>query len=249
MDVMASNLREINSLNQRGGRMLSVVDLIEDGTLDEPTAGLMLSFVAAGASFLTAAGPGGVGKSTLLAVLLSFLPPGERVRTVTDPAAVGEPDEPTCWLCHEVGAGHWFGYLWGAQAAEFFALGECGRIAATLHADTDTEIVAQLLGPGVGAAEEDLARMDLLLTMVREGGRRRVSTVYEATEGAAAEFRPIVEWDRGRDTFEAAHSERLQSRVPVERATEFIEGLVGRNVRYLEDVMGAVAEFYAEVTQ
>jgi Flp pilus assembly CpaF family ATPase len=73
VDVMTNNLREINSLNQRGGRMLSVVDLIDDGTLDARTSGLLLSFMAAEASFLTAAGPGGVGKSTLMAVLLSFL--------------------------------------------------------------------------------------------------------------------------------------------------------------------------------
>lgn len=252
MDLMASNLREINSLNQRGGRMLSVVDLIEDVTLDVATAGLLLSFVAGGASFLTAAGPGGVGKSTLLAVLLSFLPPHERICTVVHPSGVDRPEEPTCWLCHEIGAGHWFGYLWGESAAEFLSLHDRGRIAATLHADSDEEIVAQLLGPGVGAAEEDLAQVDLLLTMVRVGGRRRVSAIYESTGDGAAEFRPIVAWRREIDTFEATPSEhlaRLQSIAPVERATEFIEGLVERGNRHLEDVLEQVARFYAEVTQ
>lgn len=255
MDVMASNLRQINSLNQRGGRMLSVVDLIEDGTLDAPTSGLLLSFMAAGASFLTAAGPGGVGKTTLMAVLLSFLPPGERIRTVTDPAAVGEPDEPTCWLCHEIGSGHWYGYLWGGEAAEFLALQECGRIAGSLHADTDEEIVAQLLGPSVGAEEEDLAGVDLLVTMVRVGGMRRVSVIYESASREVADFRPIVEWDRGMDRFEAMPSEQLprlqqgaNRPVPdVARATEFVEGLMARDVRYLEDVMAEVAEFYGEL--
>ena len=38
LDTLRANLREINSLNQRGGRMLSVVDLIEAGTLDVPAA-------------------------------------------------------------------------------------------------------------------------------------------------------------------------------------------------------------------
>ncbi|MFW6438283.1 MAG: hypothetical protein ACOCZ7_04635, partial [Armatimonadota bacterium] len=195
MDVMTDNLREINSLNQRGGRMLSVVDLIEDGTLDAPTSGLLLSFMAAGASFLTAAGPGGVGKTTLMAVLLSFLPPGERIRTVTDPHNLRETDGPTCWLCHEIGAGHWFGYLWGREAAQFLALQRSGRIAGSLHADTDEEIAAQLLGPRVGAAEKDLAAVDLLLTMVCVGGMRRVNTIYESVGGEAPEFQPIVQWD------------------------------------------------------
>lgn len=253
MDVMASNLREINSLNQRGGRMLSVVDLIEDGTLDAPSAGLLLGFVAAGASFLTAAGPGGVGKSTLLAVLLSFLPPGERICTVVHPRGAREPDRPTCWLCHEIGAGHWFGYLWGEAAAAFLALHDRGRIAGTLHADTDEEIAAQLLGPEVGAREEDLAAVDLLLAMVRVGGKRRVSAVYESRGGGSAEFRPVVEWDRVTDRFgmrPSEHLSRLRQRAPgpvpeVERATEFVEGLVAGNVRYLEDVMAEVADFYA----
>jgi len=251
MDLMANNLREINSLNQRGGRMLSVVDLIEDGTLDAPTSGLLLSFMAAGASFLTAAGPGGVGKTTLMAVLLSFLPPEERLRTVTDPGDVKAPSEPTCWLCHEIGAGHWFGYLWGAEAAQFLALQSSGRIAGSLHADTDEEVAAQL----VGTAEEDLAAIDLLLTMVRVGGMRRVNTVYESVGGGGPEFRPVVEWDRGMDRFASTRSEHLErmkqsARGPVPsvtQATEFIEGLVARDVRSLEGVMQNVAQFYDEL--
>jgi hypothetical protein len=255
MDVMQNNLREINSLNQRGGRMLSVVDLIEDGTLDAPTSGLMLSFMATGASFLTAAGPGGVGKTTLMGVLLSFLPPDERICTVTDPATVGDPDEPTCWLCHEIGSGHWFGYLWGREAARFLALQRTGRIAGSLHADTDEEIAAQLLGPDVGAAEEDLAAVDLLLTMVRVGGLRRTSVIYESASEHAPDFHPIVEWDRGADAFEIANSDHLprlresaRGSVPnTERATQFIEGLLERRARSLEDVMAAVVDFYAEL--
>jgi type IV secretory pathway ATPase VirB11/archaellum biosynthesis ATPase len=252
-DVIANNLREIDSLNQRGGRMLTVVDLIEDGTLDVETSGLLLSFVGAGASFLTAAGPGGVGKTTLMAVLLSFLPPDERIRTVTDPAGVPEPEQPTCWLCHEIGSGHWFGYLWGDEAAQFLALHDRGRVAGSLHADTDEEVAAQLLGPSVGAAEEDLAAVDLLLTMVRVGGMRRVHVVYESAGRDAAEFRPIVEWDRGADAFDVAQSEhlpRLRERAgqapEVERATDFIRGLVERRVRHLADVLAEVAEFYGQ---
>ncbi len=255
MDMIDNNLREINSLNQRGGRMLSVVDLIEDGTLDTETSGLMLSFMAAGGSFLTAAGPGGVGKTTLMAVLLSFLPPDEQIRTVTDPAAVAEPEQPTCWLCHEIGSGHWYGYLWGDEAAEFLALQRSGRIAGSLHADTDEEITDQLLGPSVGAAEQDLAAVELLLTMVRVRGMRRVDVIYESEGRDLPRFRPIVEWDRGADAFEVMPGEHLarlrqNARGPVpdpERATAFIGGLVERRVRYLEDVMAEVADFYAEI--
>ena len=251
MDTIDNNLREINSLNQRGGRMLTIVDLVDDGTLDPPTAGYLLACARAGASFLSAAGPGGVGKSTLMACLLSFLPPGERIMTVTDPDAVGTGDGPTCYLCHEIGAGSWFGYLWGEKAARFLALHRHGRIAASLHADTDAEIRDQLLGPGVGADEGDLAAVDLLLTMVREGGRRRVLTIYEATDDARPAWQPTVAWNRREDSFSMQSGQLLprlsgpaEAQAQIEAGTEFIGGLVTDDVRLLEDVLEAVADFY-----
>lgn len=253
MDVIAGNAREINSLNQRGGRMLTIVDLIEDGTADPETAGYLLACVEAGASFLCAAGPGGVGKSTLMACLLSFLPPGERIITVTDPAAIPEADAPTCYLCHEIGAGSWFGYLWGEQAACFLRLRRAGRVAASLHADSDREIREQLLSPSVGADEADLAAVDLLLTMVRDGGRRRISTVYESSGDGLAQWRPVVEWDPRDDSFTLAPSQLLprllggdvaHAQKRTERATGFILDLLADDVRLLDEVLENVAQFY-----
>ncbi len=243
MDALRDNLREINSLNQRGGRMLSVVDLIEDGTLTSEVAGYLLTSVAGGASFLTAAGPGGVGKTTLMACLLSFLAPGERIHTVTDPQRLPEPEGPTCYLCHEIGAGHWYGYLWGDEAADFLALRQQGRIAASLHAETVEELRDQLLGPSIGADERDLAAVRLLLFMVRRGSRRRVSAIYERAGGERADLRRIVTWEPGTDSF-ACHAERVPG---LDRATAFIDGLVADGTYLLEDVMAAVADFYAEL--
>ncbi len=236
------NLREINSLNQRGGRMLSVVDLIEDGTLDIAVAGWLLARVAEGASFLCAAGPGGVGKTTLMACLLSFLPPGERILTVTDPRSLAEPDGPTCYLCHEIGAGHWYGYLWGEDAAEFLALRRQGRIAASLHADSPEEVAAQLLGPGVNATEADLAAVDLMLFMIRVGARRRISAIFEATGSQAPDLRRTVAWRPAPDGFLLEPS-RTPARL--DEATELISELVAKRIRVLEDVMAAVTDLYA----
>jgi len=251
VDGYRSNLQEIEALNQRGGRMLSVVDLIGDGTLDARVAGYLLASVAAGASFLCAAGPGGVGKTTLMACLLSFLPPGERITTVTDPWRVGEPDRPTCYLCHEIGAGHWYGYLWGEAAARFLALRGHGRIAASLHADTVGEVAEQLLGPDVAADEADLAAVDLLAFMVRVGSTRRVSAIFESEGTGQADFRQVVAWRPERDDFalkRSTHLRRLTGEDPrplVRAATEFIAGLVDDRVTMLEDVMAAVADFHA----
>ncbi len=245
MDILSKNLAEINSLNQRGGRMLSVVDLIEDGTLDVPVAGWLLSRVSAGDSFLCAAGPGGVGKTTLMACLLSFLPPDERIHTVTDPSVVEDRDGPTCYLCHEIGSGHWYGYLWGDDAAQFLALQRHGRIAASLHADTLEEVRQQLLGPAIGASERDLKAVDLLLFMVRERGLRRVSQIL-ASDDSVGGFSEVAHWDRGSDSFELSDSRpnRPGPRIQAADATRLIEELLRSGTRMLPDVMRRVASLY-----
>ncbi|MHC4252272.1 MAG: hypothetical protein ACYS9X_24405, partial [Planctomycetota bacterium] len=126
-EIEEQNLVEIERLNQRGGRTLSFVDLIEAGTVSSALAGELAACVEAGASILTAARRGGAGKSTLLADLLACLPPGERIVTTPDIEAVeaaraSAPETPTCFLAHEIGSGPWYAYLWGPAAAGFFAL-------------------------------------------------------------------------------------------------------------------------------
>ncbi len=228
--------------------MLSVVDLIEDGTLDVPCAGYLLAEVQRGASFLCAAGPGGVGKTTLMACLLSFLPPGERIVTVTDPDELAAPAGPECYLCHEIGPGHWYGYLWGKRAARYLALVRQGRLAASLHADSVAELTDQLLGPEVGAAPSDLARVDLLLFMVRAGGRRRLAAVFEADPGDEPSFTQSIRWQPETDSFALTPLGCLDSLCSVggrdprlAAATRFVQELVDGDVRHLEDVMAAVA--------
>jgi len=112
------NLAQIEALNQRGGRTLSIVDLMRAGTLTPEMAGYCLWRVAQGGSLLTGAVPGGAGKSTLLADLLGMLPPGERIVTTPDARSVEQarreaPAGPTCYLCHEFGSGGFYAYLWG----------------------------------------------------------------------------------------------------------------------------------------
>ena len=250
---MENNLAEINSLNQRGGRMLSVVDLIADGTLDVPCAGYLLAEVSRGASFVCAAGPGGVGKTTLMACLLSFLPPTERIVTVTDPGDLPKPDGAECYLCHEIGAGGYFGYMWGDDAAKFFSLGARGRIAATLHADTVDELSQQLLGPNNRVAPADLAGIGLLAFMVREGGKRRVSSVHESDPGDEPSFTQSIEWHPDTDTFFLRPLGCLDGMCAsvgngdplVARATDFVQDLVDEDARHLEEFMAAVADFHA----
>jgi pilus assembly protein CpaF len=71
-------------------RRLSLDDLIERGTLDGPTALLLEAMVAAGVA-VAASGATGTGKTTLLNVLATAIPPGERVVTIEDAAELSLP--------------------------------------------------------------------------------------------------------------------------------------------------------------
>ena len=64
----------IRRCNQRGGRMLSIVDLVEGGTLTRDLAAYALATIGAGASFMVGARPGGAGKTTVMSALLNLVP-------------------------------------------------------------------------------------------------------------------------------------------------------------------------------
>jgi len=218
--VEQSNLRQIEALNQRGGRTLSIVDVMRAGTITPEAAGFLLWHVAHGASFLTGAVPGGAGKSTLLADLLAMLPPGERIVTTPDDDAVRQASRETprggrCYLCHEIGSGMWYGYLWGASVGRFLGLSEQGgRIAGCLHADDPVQMRGILLSPTLGVSKEAFGRIGILLFMAFDRsafrGSRVVDSIWVADgqgdhrlaykrEGDLHESEWVRQLDRGED--------------------------------------------------
>lgn len=239
--IEAANFIEIERLNQRGGRTLSFVDLMEAGTVSAELAGELAACVEAGASILTAARLGGVGKSTLLADLLGCLPPGERIVTTPDVDAVKAvaegaaaregPERPRCVLAHEIGAGPWYAYLWGEAAARFFALARRGRrIATCLHADELDELYSQLTSQGV--TPEDVRSVGLVAFMRRGERGRRVESVY--VPGPRAHR---VRWlrDETEDVF-LADGPAPAPRERAEALAKLFEELAERGVHTFEEV-------------
>jgi len=229
--IEEQNLVEIERLNQRGGRTLSFIDLMEAGTVSSALAGELAACVEAGSSILTAARRGGAGKSTLLANLLACLPPGERIVTtpdieVVEAAMASPPEGPTCFLAHEIGSGPWYAYLWGRAAAGFFSLARSGaRIATCLHADELEELQDILDSQGVD--EKDLRSIGLVAFIKNVRPGRRVEAVYVAAPGGHR-----VRWlrEEAQDIFLADGPDP----VPPERADEFaqvFESLADRGVR------------------
>lgn len=251
------NLGEIESLNQRGGRMLSFVDLIEAGTISDEMAAFCLCAIANGASFLTAARPGGVGKTTVLAVLLGFLPPEVEIRTVDGSAVIAkakkeDPSAPRCYLPHEIGSGHWYGYIWGDDVVELFTLKEGNRrIASCIHVDTVDELGDVLTSPPLGVAEGSFRDLELSLFMKREGGyvrsKRRVCSLCEASDGD--EHHELFRWDPKSDAIQRCGASTLFERIEKrggKKAAE-LEAELGRCLRFIRDVVKSGVSDFADV--
>lgn len=171
--------RELDQCNQRGGRMLSVADLIEAGTMDIPLAAALAARVAAGASLMIGANPGGAGKTTVMCALLNFVPPHIALCAATRENIVAAvPTPQRCYICHEIGAGSWYAYLWGETLREYCALGQQGHILATnLHADTLEEATAQVCTTN-NVPEKHLRHFSLIIFLRVRRPLRVIHQVY-----------------------------------------------------------------------
>lgn len=245
--VEEKNLREIQGLNQRGGRTLSFVDLIAAGTMTAEMVAHCWVAVAHGASFLTAARPGGAGKSTVLANLLCLLPPGEEIVTVSD-AQVVDKGAARCSLAHEIGSGHWYGYIWGRDVAEFLGgMARGQRVASCLHADTLDETRDILTSPPLEVAEADFGMLGLMAFVHVRGSSRRVAALYERTgEG----HRKAFAWDESTDSIERLGPSGMfgpigASEAEYEERLEAVKRIVGEGDGRFERVRERVLAGYA----
>ncbi|MGC9396776.1 MAG: hypothetical protein ACP5J4_18170 [Anaerolineae bacterium] len=243
------HIHALDACNQRGGRMLSLIDLLDAGTVDLPLAAYLAAAMRHGASLLVGARPGGAGKTAVMAALLNFLPDAMTIqavgsRAVLDMAAQDPKPGATCYLAHEIGDGFYYAYLWDDEARDFFALAALGHtIATNLHADTLEETYDQLcLENGVAPAHLAAVTLKVYLRIDRSDRldfKRRVSHVYESD---GVEDRLL--WHRNRyGTFERQDVESaIVSPVEETACARFLTGLRRRNVRHIEDVRRALLE-------
>ncbi|MFN2110572.1 MAG: hypothetical protein ACK2UI_12990 [Anaerolineae bacterium] len=248
-DPLFDHVRALDECNQRGGRMLSLIDLVDAGTMDLPLAAYLAAAMRHGASLLVGARPGGAGKTAVMAALLNFLPNATAIqavgsRAVLDMATQDPAPGATCYLAHEIGAGFYYAYLWGDEARDFFALTALGHtIATNLHADTLEETYDQLcLENGVAPAHLAAVTLKVYLRVDRSDRlafKRRVSHVYES-DGVE----DCLLWRRNRHgTFERQDVESaVVSPVEENAYVRFLTALRRRDVRYIEDVRRALLE-------
>ena len=224
--------------------MLSVVDLIEAGTMDRGLAAYALAAVGGGASFLIGALPGGAGKTTVMGALLEFVPRDVELMAADGLATIEQAKASPrryCFICHEIGSGPYYAYLWGEALRAYFELPEAGHTLATnLHADTYPQAHDQICGDN-GVTEAALRRVNLMffLSVRRRGGqtRRRIEDVWESN--GRESHRRVFSMDGGGSLPE---STELVGPDEMARAREIIDRLMAEGARTIDDARAMILE-------
>ena len=168
--------------------MLSVFDLFDAGTLDLDLAAYLMARISRGASFMVGAVPGGAGKTTVMCALLNFVPVDVPLIAATAQAVYRAADTQSphrcCYICHEIGAGSYFAYLWADALQTYCKLSEAGHMLATnLHADNLEQARDQVCGDN-DVPIEHFNRFELLTFLSVEDGyfkaHRRIEEVYSS---------------------------------------------------------------------
>lgn len=151
-------------------RPLSIVELIERGSLDSRTAAFLWLAVEQRASVVVAALPPQAGKTTTLTALLDFLPPqvtpiylrGWYERFDFPP---GTRPERAYLLCNEISS-HLPTYLWGRGVRQLFELMRAGYgMATTMHAAGAAGVIDLLAGFPLEVPRALLSEIDLVITL------------------------------------------------------------------------------------
>ena len=147
----------------------SLLDLVSRGTLSLELAGWLVAQVSRGASYIVGAGPGGIGKTTTMRSLLSFVP-SHLSFAVALPGEIEKIDGgPTCVVSHELSGHPPASYLWDEELRDFFRLSEWRHVlVGNMHVDSLEETRDQVCEQN-GVPEDQFRAVDLLIFIGVDG--------------------------------------------------------------------------------
>lgn len=247
---------------------LSILDVVEFGTIDFKLAGLLWLLMEHRASVLVAAGPIFVGKTTLLHGLLDFLRP--EIEQVflrgydEDFKSLGSEQPKKTYLVTEEISNHSYEYLWGYQVVKALELIPKGyALGGTTHA-RDIREVAYILN-ALGASSSLIAGLGVIITLQVSNSRSfdddfiryvdTVSTVSLSKDGLVAQIMAARKSADDRYIYppkQALHDvlfnkfgikyEDVSSEIEVRG--QFLSQLRDKGIRSREEVRRAISEYY-----
>lgn len=241
---------------------LSIVQIIQAGSLDAPLAALLWLMLERRASLVVAAKPPLAGKSTTLTALLDFLPPEtERIylRGLSESFDfVGQtPPERAYLLCNEISP-DLPTYMWGRKAAMVFQLmGQGYPMASTMHAHS-VEKVIDILGTSLGIPHSLVAHLNLVLCLEMAWDRgqtsRRVHSLHllEPEGDHGISVAPLAQRtpdglchqpEAALTYLEEAGLARQAAQAELERRRGFLESLVRQGVSGIAQVRRAISGY------
>lgn len=153
-------------------------------------------------------------------------------------------------------------YTWGAQARIAIRAASIGYdLAATIHADSLDAVFEALRRPPVGADDDELSRLGIVLILQhRDDGRRRIVAAHYVRPTARDEHGHVqrlgpavlATWDPARDAFEhfgwgvtpelalRVDQHAGDFEVEVDRRREYLQGLAEAGITAVPDVRAAI---------
>jgi hypothetical protein len=213
--------------------MLSVVDLVEAGTLSDTQTAWLLSRILMGTSWLVGARPGGAGKTTVMSALLAMTPRNTRFRLTNSGSGWRECSAGDYVVSYELSPGFYDAYIWGEDVVRMTELGmaDC-RIVSNLHADTLEQAREQIVGE-CGATEGGFRAFQLFIPLVfRDGSRfHRIPVVEQIDYVREGHWR---HWHREESP---PPGDLIPRPFPsLERIAGFVDECRRRGLRLIEDV-------------
>ena len=251
-------LSEIYNMQQRGERMLSIVDLIKAGTVSIELAAHLIALIIKGITISSGSLIGGTGKTTLLASLLAFFPKERKLVTVTSSnlevlLKESENYSNTTYLCHEISPARYYSYLWGKDLKLYFNLKKNDNdLAFTIHADSPDEVYPQIINNDSGLKREDFFKIDILIFIKAINNiiqnNRRVTLLYEKDENSC---KHVLTYKFNQNGFiKLADSPLLNKKlVTLEPKIQiFLKNLINQNIYKIEDVRDNFLTLFSQIT-
>lgn len=233
--------------------MLSVFDLLAAKTLDLDLAAYLMARISKGSSFMVGSVPGGAGKTTVMCALLNFVQADVTLIAAT-PQAVYKaadtriPPSRACYVCHEIGSGYYFAYLWADALRAYCGLFENGHILATnLHADNPEQAREQICDTN-SVPGEYFNKFELLIFLRIENGYLKTNRwIEEVYSGDGSSGHELIFRAKDKRTLDENAKHYLADPKYVAACRDFLSK-ISPEVRTIEDTRRHVVEFINRIT-